>query len=393
LAHTDPEISLGLAKEFFQLVEHFSSLPREPLAVLASNISVRLFSSGYTREAVVWNAKAIAKDDRRLTFYLNKAIMLASLRELKAVVSLVGHVRSSKQRFLDFSDDVFLQLNELSKNALNSLQLEGSPFGKERPLTDLGAKAEKIYLFACCYNEATILPFFLDYYKNYVGVSRFFVFDGGSDDGSLEILERYGATIILEKHDTLNDLVLMNFRNNFYKQYRDECDWVIVCDLDEFIYHPNLKDRLAQMTGEGVTIPKIAGYSMISLDVPEFEEGNFLPYLCTKGEPDPHSANKNLIFKPNVDINYSMGCHSCAPQGDVVFSAEYELKNLHYMSLSYAQVIQKSERQHRRLSDWNKNAKAGAHYEHRAKTRLSDYLAAWENATEVIELKNQGVTK
>jgi hypothetical protein len=159
---------------------------------------------------------------------------------------------------------------------------------------------------------------------------------------------------------------------------------VIVCDTDEFLYHPNIKSRLKAMSEEGITIPKVSGYGMVSLDIPNFQSGTYLPHLCRKGNPEPHSTNKNLIFNPLLDINYSLGCHHCAPSGNVVFSSEYELKNLHYMNLSFAQVILKSERQRKRLSEWNKSVKAGVHYEHRVKTRLTDYLREYESAMDVV---------
>jgi hypothetical protein len=397
MAGSSSDHALTTAKEFYLLVEMHSSFHRESLAILCSQISVALFNKKYLNDSLKWINKAIEKDNRHLVFFLNKAVILFSLGILSEVISVTGYVRNSRSNFLDFDENIFVQLLSLAATAaeklenaqLNTLYKQQISSLSLPTVSDQSRHATNdddpvIYLFACCYNEIEVLPFFLDYYKNFVGVEKFFVFDGGSTDGSLEVLASYNAVVIQENHDTLNDLVLMNFRNNFYKSYRDQCDWVVVCDMDEFLYHPNLKVRLREMSREGVTIPKVAGYSMISLDTPEFENGVYLPNLRKKGRPDPHSANKNLIFNPNIDINYSIGCHHCSPSGNVIFSAEYELKNLHYMSLSFSQLILKSERQRNRLSEWNRVAKAGIHYEHRVKTRLTDYLRDYETAQDVI---------
>ena len=40
-------------------------------------------------------------------------------------------------------------------------------------------------------NEETMLPFFLDYYTNYVGVNKIIIYDGGSTDNTHNIIKEY----------------------------------------------------------------------------------------------------------------------------------------------------------------------------------------------------------
>ena len=389
LSIDDDNRSVSFAKEFFSLLDisldlNRDDIKRDAVGIIASNIAVKLFNLKYHKEALDWINRAISEDNRRLIFFLNKAVILSAIGEINALISLVGFVNDARDQYLDYSSEIHNQLLQLRNSVISSKENFDKVSKNLGNFDSINQKAETIYLYACCFNEAAILPFFLDYYSNFVGVEKFFIFDGGSSDGSLDILHQYNVEIISEKHEQLNDLTLMNFRNNYYKNYRNDCDWTIVCDLDEFLWHPNLKQRLRLMSAEGVTIPRIEGYSMISLDLPDYEKGLYLPNQVRKGIPDPHSCNKNIIFKPQLDINYAIGCHQCEPTGNVVFSTEYEFKNLHYQNLSFLHTIRKSESQYNRLSDWNRNVKAGVHYDYLRRQKLTKYLDKWNLAKEVI---------
>jgi len=47
----------------------------------------------------------------------------------------------------------------------------------------------KICVLTNTFNEEKILPFFLDYYMNYVCVDKIIIIDGGSTDNTLNILK------------------------------------------------------------------------------------------------------------------------------------------------------------------------------------------------------------
>ena len=44
----------------------------------------------------------------------------------------------------------------------------------------------RLHLYALCWNEGRMLPYFFRHYRSLV--ERFFIFDDGSTDGSLEFL-------------------------------------------------------------------------------------------------------------------------------------------------------------------------------------------------------------
>ena len=83
------------------------------------------------------------------------------------------------------------------------------------------------------------------------------MYDNGSTDGSVDYLLTQNDFVELKsfryKEDNkINDEELRNFKNNIWKEYKDKYDWVIVCDIDEFLYlnaYDNVKD-FGTTTGE-----------------------------------------------------------------------------------------------------------------------------------------------
>ena len=96
----------------------------------------------------------------------------------------------------------------------------------------------KIALITLCYNESKIMPFVIDYWKQFV--THAYVFDNGSTDSSREILSKYDwITVIDYSHLTgnkLDDIMNANIKNNFWKTIKDNYDWIVVCDFDECLY-------------------------------------------------------------------------------------------------------------------------------------------------------------
>jgi len=394
LSLQDKDVRIQLLKEYYCLISINFTTAREVMGVLCAHISTNLVNKGFPQDGLSWIDKAISHDERRLIFYYYKALIVLSLGRHAEVISLAGHLKHIKPSLIDFDEELYeatLNLAPTSaKRQQNNAVLQS--ISSEQKVDVSIAQASRnpvepdqaIYLFACCYNELRMLHFFLEYYSNHVGVTKFFIYDGGSSDGSVELMKKYDVQILEERHETLDDRLLMNFRNNYYKNYRESCDWVIVCDVDEFLYHPNIKSRLRELSAEGVTLPRVDGYNMISLDWPDPSSDAFLPFLAPYGISDNQNCAKSLVFNPKIDINYSIGCHAAHPAGDVVRSSQVEFKNLHYAQIAYSHVILKSNAQKNRLSDWNKHSKAGFHYNFNADLKLEDYMKRYKSAKRVV---------
>jgi hypothetical protein len=92
----------------------------------------------------------------------------------------------------------------------------------------------KVCVVSIFKNEKHALEEWINHYTK-EGVDHFFLTDNGSDDGYIDILDKYikNGTVSLninpERHQQVEHL---NFYINQVKQY----DWAIVVDLDEFLY-------------------------------------------------------------------------------------------------------------------------------------------------------------
>ena len=238
-----------------------------------------------------------------------------------------------------------------------------------------------------CLNEEEMLPFFLDYYTNYVGVDKIVFHDGGSVDNTHNIINSYPNTELILEHDDVTDSIRdLRIWNEEWKRYRNDYDWMIVCTTDEFLYHPDIKNKLIEYKQKGITIPLIEGFEMISLEFPKSDKGNFLPNQIKTGIKEPLFLNKKLIFSPkDVDINYLVGCHLCNPTGNVVYSEKEEFKLLHFKWLSHDFLVRDSMRKHNRLSDSMRNSGMGLHYKLFTEKTYDEYLDRYNRTVDVLK--------
>lgn len=243
----------------------------------------------------------------------------------------------------------------------------------------------KILVCSCCFNEEKMLPFYLDYYTNFINAD-ILIYDGGSTDRSHEIIAEYNnVKLIIDKQDKLDDRYLNDIRNNAWKSSRNEYDWIIVCDIDEFIYHPELRRKLIEYDKNGITIPLTEGFDMMSEFFPKFERGKYIFDLIQRGIPDPVFLNKKSLFKSSININYHIGSHGCEPIGDVKYNNQADIKILHFKWISNDYLIKRSAKVADRLSDWNLSGGCGSHNRLFSLTKISDFNKRYSETVIVLD--------
>jgi hypothetical protein len=220
----------------------------------------------------------------------------------------------------------------------------------------------KIHAYILAWNEEKILPFTLDYYSQFC--EKIFVYDNMSTDSSDEIYKRYSNVEVIKwsSNDQINEMNYLNIKNNEYKKNsrNNNIDWVIVCDCDEFLYHPNLVELLIDYKSKGVTVPKICGHNMVSENFPKYD-GELITNKIKFGSDRHQPMCKNIIFNPELEVNYGVGAHSFSSKNGV-FSENEDLKLLHYKFLGKEYVFNRSKVLNGRLSDFNKLYGYGTHY-------------------------------
>lgn len=218
----------------------------------------------------------------------------------------------------------------------------------------------KIHAHILAWNEEKILPYTLDYYSTIC--EKIFVYDNMSTDSSDEIYKKYDKVSVIkwDSQNTFNDFLNKEIKSNAYKQYSRDADWVIVCDCDEILYHPNLLEMLEHYKSIGVDIPEIDGRDMVSESFPIYD-GKLITDVVKVGSDTYDVMCKNIVFNPKKDVIFSFGAHSsyCA---DCVRSQNRELKLLHYKFLGKDYVKRLYVARAKRLSEFNKKNKFGEHY-------------------------------
>jgi hypothetical protein len=219
-----------------------------------------------------------------------------------------------------------------------------------------------IHAHILSWNEEKILPFTLDYYSSFC--EKIFVHDNMSTDSSDEIYKKYHKVEVIkwESNEQINEMNYVNIKNNEYKKHsrKEGVDWVIVCDCDEFLYHPNLMEKLESYKKMGVTVPKVSGHDMVSDEFPTYD-GDLLINKIKVGSERYEPMCKKIIFNPFIDVQFGVGAHSFNSP-NAKFSETEELKLLHYKFLGKNYVKKLYVDRAKRLSEFNKKNRFGEHY-------------------------------
>ena len=148
-------------------------------------------------------------------------------------------------------------------------------------------------------------------------------------------------------------------------------DWVIVCDMDEFLYHENILELLDTTQA---TIVRSVAYQMLSI-----EED-----LCVNVKEGTRDTlyDKCILFRPDkiTQMNWGPGCHNCDPTGDRVY-LNNTIKLLHFSLIGKDRIKKRYAEYEKRLSDNQKAHGWGNHYQittEESNKRFDDYYGKRE---------------
>lgn len=199
-----------------------------------------------------------------------------------------------------------------------------------------------------------MMPFFLRHYAEFC--DRITVFDDNSTDGTQAIVQAC-AKAKLEKYPYatgLDDCDFIRFARQTYPQARGQADWVIWVDPDEFLYHPKLVDTLENLLKNGVQVPAMRGFQMISTFFPR--DDRQIWEQIDQGIEDPTYA-KPCVFRPDCDMQWHPGKHYV--HGNFNRGGNTGLKLLHYRYLGLDYLKRRHAKNYARCSKANLNANLG----------------------------------
>jgi hypothetical protein len=214
----------------------------------------------------------------------------------------------------------------------------------------------QVHAYILCWNEELMLPYTLDHYSRFC--SRITLLDNMSDDSSLDIAKCY-PNVIVKQWDSggqFHDGLHARLKSSVYKNSRNKCDWVLVCDCDEFLFG---WEHLNDYRTEGLQTPQVIGFQMVSRFFPTYD-GRPIHEVVKRGYRDT-VFDKQVLFDPGIDIEFGFGAHkaSVAPQNP---TSAPPLRLLHYKFLGPTYMRYKNQRSFARLSGFNKARGLGFHY-------------------------------
>lgn len=245
-----------------------------------------------------------------------------------------------------------------------------------------------IHYYSICWNEEKILPYVLDYYSPIC--EKIVFLDNESDDHSKSIIRSFSNAEVrsYSSNGEIRDDIYIDIKNNIWKESRGKADWVIVCDTDEILYHPQLLSKLDELKKDGVTIIRPHGFDMYAESYPEKS------LLEIKdGIKDNRHLGKCIIFNPDKieEINYKIGCHKCYPTGELKFYKRDDIKLLHYKFLNLEFLIERFEILRNRLSNYNVENNFGKHYLTEKESIRRKYFINLKNADNIFKPAPQGI--
>lgn len=197
-----------------------------------------------------------------------------------------------------------------------------------------------------------MLPFYLRHYGKFC--DKIVVYDNQSTDSSREIVRAFSNTELRE-FDTggvIDERRYLDIKNEAYKEERGKADFVVMGDVDEFLYAPDIRLVLQKMLHRKETILTTQGVEMVFDGFP-VDDGRQIWQIVRQGVVDK-KFSKRVCFSPKVDIKYYSGAHICNPSGQVRMSNEC-VYVLHFKWMGQDHVRNRYYAYRERASQWNRD--------------------------------------
>ena len=235
-----------------------------------------------------------------------------------------------------------------------------------------------------------MLNFFFKHYDDIV--DRYVVFDDGSNDQTLDILKKHPKVDLRKKRDLSKtedrEREGTIFQNNFWKESRDSANWVLVVDVDEHLFHEDLRGYLLNCAHQGVTVVPAIGFEMVDEKYPTG--------TCRLCDVIKHGAPSLLYSKPSIfspksikDMHFTYGRHSASPEGHIVLPQNDEVLLMHYKHIDFDFVMRRHGEFALRQSAKDLERGHGIHYTWNA----VELRKAWDDiASRAIDVRLQWKT-
>lgn len=175
----------------------------------------------------------------------------------------------------------------------------------------------KVYWITLCKNEEDIIPFCIQYWSRMA--DKVIVYDNHSTDSSIELLSKYDwIDIRTFDSEGQNDIIQKQVKEKAYLEFKDQCDILIISDMDEVFYFNDFKAVLDVFTSGGYNVLATPIYSLCEASRPIYDHSKLLHQICHKFYKQKmnhmqgfEDYSKLSIFntKTTDKVNMSVGQH------------------------------------------------------------------------------------
>ena len=213
------------------------------------------------------------------------------------------------------------------------------------------------WLYCLFGNEEQLMPYFLRHYAPQV--DRLVMLDGGSTDGSRELIEACPNAEVQDspfKDGGYDEYAFVDYIAGKCREARGAADWAVVVDADEFLYaSEGLHAALAEYRRQYVRAVKAIGYQMVAAEFPT-GDGQLTDLVCS-GVRD-QEYDKLVAFDPELNVIWSPGRHGHRINAWV---HQMGLKLLHYRYFGTDWLAERNAQNYARRSESDIDAGRGFH--------------------------------
>jgi glycosyltransferase involved in cell wall biosynthesis len=212
----------------------------------------------------------------------------------------------------------------------------------------------KLLVITLARNEEKIIPYFIHHYKDIA--DHIILVDHESTDNTVKIAQetseklKASVSIFTLKNDGYDDILLKQFKENFYKNFRDNFDVILICDTDEFWHHKDgTRNAILKCYEKKPFVIQPNGYHMISDDFPEYD-GIKLTDKINEGAR-AEGFDKCLCFSTSLNLNGQYGMHYVNFFENHNLIKDSNIKLLHYKFLGLKHRIERIRNSKNNLSN------------------------------------------
>jgi len=191
-------------------------------------------------------------------------------------------------------------------------------------------KTYTLSLLTICKNESMVIEEFIEHYL-WQGVQHIYIIDNGSTDDTKDKIKKYSKYITYyyktEPHKQIDHY------NDVYKKIKHKTKWLIVADVDEYIYNKNKNNNICDFVNT-LDYSKIAA---VQLNWNMFGSSGYIN--------QPESIRKSFTFKKidlddnpksivNTSLTKSLNIHTHNYTNDNIIQNPSELQLNHYAIMS-----------------------------------------------------------